>query len=440
MVVALPVRALELAGCDSPPVILIVVDSLRADHVGAYGYARATTPNLTASARSGAVFEHAYAPSPWTLPSMGTLYTGLWPAQHGAGALLPVLDKVLYGQLRPEPPTIGELFVAFGYPTHAVAGNPNLHPKFGMARGFQTYDYEAGDMEHIRRADAVVDHALTWIAERHGAPFFLLVHFFDPHMNYDPPPATRGRFTAALPPGRLSLPFNLRPRSREALQLSGDEQRFAAAAYDEEIAFVDEQLGRFFSALQAQGVWQRAVVVFTADHGEELWDHGGFEHGHTMYDELLHVPLIVWGPGVRPGRIDTPVSLADVAPTLLDAVGAPALPNVAGASLWPSLTSRRPPAARPLLAESPRYGPRSIAIVDWPHKLIVDIDGGSAQLFDLAADPREQRDVGTHPSPEVASLRAIIDRHLQSTAHPRPRAVSLDDATLERLRALGYLE
>jgi len=435
-----PAGAAELAGCDNPPVILIVVDTLRADRLGVYGYRRNTAPALSSLARSAAVFERAYATSPWTLPTMGSLYTGLLPAQHGAGAVLTVGEKVLYGQLRPEPPTIGEALLAFGYPTHAVAGNPNLHARFGVARGFASYDYEAGGMDHLRRADVIVDRALAWIAERHGAPFFLLVHIFDPHMNYDPPAATRGRFTAALPAGRCSLPFAETLRLRAGLQLTDDEQRFVGAAYDEEIAFVDEQMARFAAGLRALGVWQRAVVVFTADHGEELWDHGGFEHGHTMYDELLRVPLLVWGPGVRPGRIRTPVSLADVAPTLLDALGAPPLPGTAGISLWPLLRARRPPAARPLVAESPRYGPRAAAIIRWPHKLIADVDANNVRLFDLAADPGERRELKTSHAATAAALRAELDRHIASSTRTRPQAASLDDDTRERLRALGYLE
>ncbi len=432
----------ELATCDSPPIILIVIDTLRADHLGTYGYARLTSPALDAFARNGAVFAHAYATSPWTLPTFGSIFTGLLPSQHGAGAVLSVGPKVLYGKLADGPVTLGERLHAFGYPTQAIAGNPNLDPRFGVARGFDGYDYYAGGMDDIRRADVIVDRALAWIQSRQGAPFFLFIHFFDPHMNYDPPAATRGRFTDALPHGRLSLPFAESARVRAGrLWLSAEEQEFVRAAYDEEIAFVDLQLGRLFAALQAEGIFDRSIVLLTADHGEEHWDHNGFEHGHTLYEELVHVPLIVWGPGVRPGRIDAPVSLIDVAPTLLAAAGAPAIGAAPGLSLWPLLTTGQTPPARTLLAERPRYGPDRSAVIRWPYKAVIDLTGGPSRLFDLDADPGERINLSAKYPGMMASLYGEATR--QAAARPRraaPKAVTLDNATRERLRALGYLE
>jgi arylsulfatase A-like enzyme len=428
--------------CGNPAVILIVVDTLRADHLGTYGSARFTSPELDAQARRGAVFEHAYAPSPWTLPTVASLFTGLLGSQHGAGTLLTVDNKVLFAKLSDTPTTLGEHLHAFGYPTHAVAGNPNLHPRFGVARGFDRYDYLAGGMDHIRRADVIVDTAVAWMNARRGAPFFLFIHFFDPHMNYDPAPPTRGRFTGQLPSGRLQLPFAESARVRAGrLWLSNDEQEFVRAAYDEEIAFVDLQLGRLFDALRTSGWSDRAIVIFTADHGEEFWDHNGFEHGHTMYDELLRVPLIVWGPGVRPARIATPVSLVDVAATIADGVGAPPMPQSAGISLWPLLTSGAPLPARPLFADHSRYGPDRAAVVRWPHKVVVDLDSGARQLYDLERDPGERVNLAAKDPSTTNELAAAIAERMEARhAHARPEAATLDSATRERLQQLGYLE
>jgi arylsulfatase A-like enzyme len=441
-ILAFPVFADDEATCDSPPVILIVVDTLRADHLGTYGAARFTSPELDAYARRGAVFEHAYAPSPWTLPTMASIYTGLLPSQHGAGALLAVDGKVLFARLDGGPPTLGERLHAFGYPTQAVAGNPNLHPRFGMARGFDGYDYRAGDMAHIRRADAIVDRALQWIAGRRGAPFFLFIHFFDPHMNYDPPPPVRGRFTDGLPSGRLSLPFAESARIRAGrVWLSVEEEEFVRAAYDEEIAFVDLQLGRLFATLDTSGLLQRAIVIFTADHGEELWDHNGFEHGHTLYDELLRVPLIVWGPAVQPGRIETPVSSIDLAPTVLDALGAAPLAESPGVSLWPLLTSGAALPERTLFAERTRYGPDRAAALRWPYKVVVDLAAKTEELFDLAHDPGERTNLSASYPAIAASLAAAVDdRVARRRTRSTPPAVTLDSATRERLLSLGYLE
>jgi len=439
---ALPAVADELPTCSSPPVILIVVDTLRADHLGTYGAVRFTSPELDAYARRAAVFEHAYAPSPWTLPSMASIFTGLLPSQHGAGALLTVDNKVLFARLDNGPPTLGERLHAFGYPTQAVAGNPNMHPRFGVARGFDGYDYRAGDMAHIRRADAVVDRSLQWIAGRRGAPFFLLIHFFDPHMNYDPPPPVRGRFTGGLPSGRLSLPFAESARIRAGrVWLSVEEEEFVRAAYDEEIAFVDLQLGRLFAALDTSGLLQQAIVIFTADHGEELWDHNGFEHGHTLYDELLRVPLIVWGPGVQPGRIETPVSLIDLTPTVLDALGAVPIGESPGVSLWPLLTRGAGLPQRTLFAERTRYGPDRAAALQWPYKVIVDLNAKTEELFDLAEDPAERTNLSaTHPATTASLAAAVADRVAQRRTRTAPQAVTLDSATRERLQSLGYLE
>jgi arylsulfatase A-like enzyme len=432
----------ELHTCGSPSVILIVVDTLRADHLGTYGAPRFTSPELDAYARHGAVFEHAYAPSPWTLPTVASVFTGLLPAQHGAGTLLTVGAKVLYAKLDDRPPTLGERLRALGYPTHAVAGNPNLDKRFGLARGFDTYDFRAGDMEHIRRADAVVDAAALWIKSRRGAPFFLFLHMFDPHMNYDPPAPTRGRFSGGLPSGRLKLPFAESGRARAGrLWLNIEEQEFVRAAYDEEIAFVDLQIGRLFTILRDAGVLDQTIVIFTADHGEELWDHNAFEHGHTLYDELLRVPLIVWGPGIRPGRIDAPVSLVDLAPTVLGALAAPPIAESPGLSLWPLLSTGAPQPPRALHAEHTRYGPDRAAVVRWPYKAVVDLDSGAQQLFDLENDPGERVNLAAKDPATMAALAAAIaDRTAARHKQPAPEAVTLDSATRERLQQLGYLE
>jgi arylsulfatase A-like enzyme len=430
----------ELDTCDSPSIILILVDTLRADHLGTYGHTRFTSPELDAHARRGAVFERAFATSPWTLPTVASLFTGVLPSAHGAGRVLHAGRAAHHAQMRETIPTLAEHLRAFGYRTYAVAGNPNLHPRFGMARGFEAFNYHAGDPRRIRRADVIVDEALTLVRRAHGAPFFLFVHFFDPHMNYDPPPPVRGRFTAGLDPGRLTLPFAETERLAAGLRLTRAEQEWVGAAYDEEIAFVDMQLGRFFQRLQQAGVWDRSIVVFTADHGEEHWDHGWFEHGHSLYDELVRAPLVVWGPGIAPGRIDTPVSLVDLPPTLCAALAAPPMPEPAGESLWGLLTTGAPVPARRLIAESPRYGPDSVAVIGWPHKLIVDLKSGTQRLFDLERDGAERINLEARERGVAASLRHEVEGLVAAKSkRALPAAAPLDEATREQLRALGYL-
>jgi len=437
----------------SPPVVLVVVDTLRADHLGLYGYKRPTSPRLDAWAEGAAVFDWAFSASPWTLTSFGSIYTGLLPSRHGAGVLLSAADQsaghsvagsmVLlgtpksFGGLDPSVPTLAETLAAKGYATAAVVNNPFMHPLFGIARGFQSYDYMPGSNESIRRADTVVDHALAWVEAHRTQPFFLLVHFIDPHMNYDAPPPFRGRFTGGIH-SRVSLPVRDPRLIRQlAPSLPDADRAFITAAYDEEIAFVDDQLGRLLEGLRKFDVPQRGLIVITADHGEELFDHDGFEHGHSVYDELLHVPLLIEGKGVRPGRRRTAVSLVDIAPTVLAAAGLPAPAALAGTSLWAALTTEAAVPRRDLFAERLLYGKEQKAVIHWPYKLILGPNEGEQRLFNLVEDAGEHHNRAAEGA-ETASLAREAERVFAAAQTAPPPTAAIDAATREKLRALGY--
>ena len=172
----------------------------------------------------------------------------------------------------------------------------------------------AGENAEKRRADVVVDHALEWVDRQEGGDFFLFVHFFDPHMNYGAPEPWGGLFTSEIE-ADFSLPVTgHRALRNNAATLQPARKKFVEAAYDEEVRFVDAQIERFVTALKERGIWEDTLVIFTGDHGEEFFEHGGFEHGHTMYNEVIRVPLVVWGPGIVAQRNSTPVSIADIAP------------------------------------------------------------------------------------------------------------------------------
>jgi choline-sulfatase len=430
------------AACGREPdparsVVLIVVDTLRADHLGAYGHPEATSSELDRRASQGALFERAFAPSSWTLPSFASLYTGLWPSEHRVGRE-PGSEKeytALSGQLR----VLAEILAEQGFETAAIVNNPFLHPGFGLARGFEVYRYVYGNLLHQPRASQIAWAGLRWLDERDPQRRFLLVlHFFDPHLTYDPHASVRGTFTAGYR-GSLELPVGGFGAANSTWDLPDPEdRRFVSAAYDEEVLFVDRQLERFFAGLEERGLSDETLVVLTADHGEELFDHGGFEHGHSLYQELLHVPLAVWGPGVRPGRIDAPVSLVDVLPTLLDALGLPPLAGLDGASLWPLLARREALLERPIVAEGTLYGPERRALVRWPWKL-VEVDGGAPRLFDLERDPREQRDLAATHADRMHGLGEELAR-LRTGAGPAAPAPQLDEQTRRDLSGLGYLE
>jgi arylsulfatase A-like enzyme len=446
---------LAAIGCERAPerprsVVCLVVDTLRADHLGAYGYRlRATSPRLDTWLARARVFERAQATSPWTLPSMASLFTARWPVHHGvrrAGGEPPQVETTALPEALP---TLAERLRAAGFDTAAIVNNAFLAPSYGIARGFEHYDFQNATISRSRRAGVVVQRTLAWLDQRpdrgslpwsrSARPFLLLVHFFDPHLAYDAPPPFRGRYTEAIP-SRLRLPLSgVRELRRQAATLPEPERRFTAAAYDEEVAYAAEQLAVLLDGLQSRGWLRETLVVLTADHGEELFEHGGFEHGHALWQELLHVPLAFWGPGVLAGREPTPVSLVDLAPTVLDALAQPPLEPSDGISLWPNLTRAAPLPVRPLFSEGLRYGAESKAVLEGPHKLIWLPELGLWRHFDLSRDPGESSGGEPPATPELRALRETAQQLWAGEPRAAP-TVPLDAQTREALTGLGYVD
>ncbi len=429
-------------------VVLIVVDTLRADAIGVYGSRRPTSPEIDAWAAGGAVFEHAYSVSPWTLTTFGTLLMGELPSTHLAGTFQKAKDgatspKKKFRRLARELPSLAERLSEAGLATGAVISNSFLSPQFGIDRGFDEYDFRRSTKKRIRRADRAVDRALEWIDERRGSTFFLILHLMDPHITYDPPEFTRGRFSESVPktgnPRRTGLPA-LRRLLRKGKR---PDMAYLRALYDEEVAFVDAQLGRFLAALDRQGQGQPPLVILTSDHGEEFFDHDGFEHGHTMYDELLHVPLVVRGSGVVPGRVATPVSLVDLYPTVLEWAGVEVRAGLPGRSLGPMLRGDVL-APRPLLAEAPLYGPPRSAIIHWPFKLVRTGRRGPSrhtELFHLGDDPAERHNLADREPELTRRLETTLTAVLGAAqGETRGNEADLDPQLLEELRSLGYVQ
>jgi len=434
-------------------VVLVVVDTLRADHLGAYGYEkRDATPEIDRLAASGRVFERAWSTSPWTLPSFGSMYTGLLPSRHRAGVVAGVVDgRRGFEKLGARAVTVAEALRDGGFATAAIVNNPFLASDFGVDRGFDDYDHEGGGNLKLRRADVVVDRALEWLDAHGSERFFLVVHLFDPHMDYDPHESVRGTFTGAMP-GNLALPIsNLRALRANASRLGEDDREFIRAAYDEELLFVDRQVGRLFAGLERHGVLRDGLVLFTSDHGEELFDHGGFEHGHAMGEELLHVPLIAWGGAVAPGRTPTPVSTADVARTLLEATGVP-VPEpsaeslgIGGRSLWPHLAAGDALEDEPLVAEGLLYGPPELEALRVGRWKLVRAPGEDAgprtTLYDLVADPGERSNRAADEPARVAELARELNLRLAAARHGVVgEEADVSDEMRSKLKDLGYTE
>ena len=415
-------------------VILVVIDTLRADHLGFYGYDRSTSPELDRWVARGLVFDQALAPSPWTLPTFGSILTGLTPSRHGAGARFQTEKKWRRAPMSGDVATLPETLGQQGFATGAIVNNPFLREHFGAARGFDFYDYEKG-----RRADVVVDLAQDWISAHGAQPFFLMVHLIDPHLPYDAPDSVAGRFgdvvdTSITKRGRKPIVENL-------AALTESDYETIGIRYDEEVAFVDQELGRLFGFLVEQDLWDQTLVVLTSDHGEELFDHGGFEHGHSMFQELLRVPLVFWGPGITPGREAMPVSLVDLAPTILAATGSEVSEDLTGVSLWSSIQAGKRSPRRELLAQNILWGRERQAIVTWPYKLIFEPKSKRRQLFDLESDPGEADDISTDKPEIVEELeRRLRERLAGEEPSQADGSVTLTDEMEEELRALGYLD
>ena len=441
---ALGLLALLASACRAPApppvrdVVLVVVDTLRADHLGAYGHTRPTSPGIDRWAGRGVLFEQALSPAPWTMPAMASLLTGRWPSAHGAGSRAREAGWASVRQLGPALPTLAGELARAGFRTGAVVNNVFMAPGLGLGRGFDRYDYRPAGVGRGRRAAEVVDASLAWLDEQpREARLLLMVHLFDPHLPYDAPAPHAGRFTGAFAgtPLRPARPEDVLGRLPD---LPEGEREFLAAAYDEEIAATDAEVARFLAALEARGRLERSLVILTADHGEELFEHGRFEHGHATYQEVLHVPFVAWAPGLRPRREAGPVSLVDVLPTALDAAGLPA-PACDGRSLWPLLTRGDAPGPRALAAEATLRGPERRALLAWPLKLVTQEEKQRRELYDLARDPGERRDLAADRPGDVARLAAELERLLAARPAAPAAPGNLSPEELEELRSLGYV-
>jgi arylsulfatase A-like enzyme/Tfp pilus assembly protein PilF len=395
-------------------VLLVTLDTLRADHLGSYGHAAAQTPRLDALARTGLRFERAATVVPLTLPAHSSLFTGTFPAWHG------VRDNGGF-YLGEDQTTLAEVLKGRGFRTGGFVGAFVLDRRWGIAQGFDRFfdEFDLESFENASGLDAiqrpgseVVDQALAWLKADPGTPFFAWVHLYDPHTPYEAPEPFRARF----------------PRT-------------AAGAYDAEIAATDAQVGRLLDALELDGRRDETLVVVLADHGEMLGEHGEQTHGFFVYDAAVRIPLIVSGPGLPSRVVPDQVRIVDVMPTVLDLLGVPVPKTVQGTSLVPAARGQR----LSLVAQSESWYPRYhygwselVSVQDGRFKYIRTT---RPELYDLEADPREGRDLSADDQARLEALdralRAHLDRTASRSAAKGPQAV--DSETEERLAALGYV-
>jgi len=395
--------------------VIIGVDTLRRDHLGCYGYERRTSPNIDHLAQQGVLFEDVVSQAPWTLPSFASIFTSLYPSQHGGGFMVPGAGS--FGRrMGSDFPTLAIVLLKHGYSTGAIINAPALAPEFGVDRGFEYY--LTTPRWEKRDAEGTTEDALRWIDQHGSEPFFLFVHYFDPHEPYEPPAPYDTLFDPGYQ-GRIGSSFNRDRYCRLETWLANTEDPEVSAAwnhirslYDGEIAFTDKAIADLLDGLEKRGLRDKTLIVFISDHGEEFYDHGGFEHGHTLYEELIKVPLIMSLPGRLPAgkRIKRQVRSIDVLPTVLDIMGIEPPAHHEGVSLVSLITegkldveSRGLLPANFAYTEAMLYGSEKKAVVSYPWKLIYDTATKTMKLYRLDHDPGEVRDL-TGQETETADL------------------------------------
>ena len=390
-----------------PNLILILVDTLRFDHLHANGYPRETSPSLDALARRGVLFEQAITAAPWTLPSSMSLLTGRLPSAHHV--------ENYRMKLSPSIPTLAEVLKSAGYATSAVVSHIYVGRPFGFERGFdrfedfgisKDYRFEAG-LEP--KAERVTERALEEVRSVKGRPFFLFVHYFDPHWDYDPPPPFDTRFTG---PYAGALTGKYKSFSEFALPdrpLPAADVQHLVDLYDGEIAYTDSQIGRLLEGLDQDGVAGRSVVVVVSDHGEEFKEHGSLGHGRNLYDEVTRVPLIVTDFRQSGGgrRVQEQVRSIDVFPTLCALAQVLPPRGIQGESLVPYLTQGSP-GSRPAISETIRFDAYRKSYRQPGAKLIVGLENNSREYYDLKSDPSEHENRWKERAVEALAMEQAL--------------------------------
>jgi len=419
---------------DGPNIVLIVVDALRADHLGIYGYERDTSPNLDRLASRGVLFRNAYSSASMSKPALSSLLTSMHPSSHNA------LDE--WGVLADHALTLTEVLKASGYRTLLYdGGNPYLAPEFRLDQGFDLNSRVIG-------ARPLTDEFLRALPELKRDKFFAYLHYMDVHTPY----AVHDYNTLFKDEISSKLGLVWGPDTKVALSLDDvsrigredpDARASLIALYDGEIRSMDDQVQRVIDGLEEHGLLEDTLVIFTADHGEQLWDHDGFGHGNMLYEEGIRVPLMLFGNGLAAADVTTRVRLIDVFPTLMESIGDDvAGQSVDGESLWPTLSGDV--ADRPVFSMlgSRRRGQFYYSLIQEGIKLHYFIDGENVDLglFDLERDPHEQVNIAEARPEAVDSLVERLQPYINESSEGVMETVELESNLKDELKSLGYLQ
>jgi len=459
--------ALVSSGCGHrgarPNIVVYVIDTLRADRLGVYGYDRPTSPAIDELAREGIVFDRAYSAAPWTLPSVASILTSLPPCAHGV-----VVDG---RRLAPSLTTWAERLRGTGYATASFYANPYAGKLSGLDRGFAKSEEAAPGGKGVA----------LWLAQRPPDPFFLYLHSVEPHSPYEPTlpvvagtsirrvPArirrevndllgeyralTRADWSAGRKPGETDTSTD------QDLVMAKLAKRRGAIRnlYDGDVREADENLGSVVRALKEAGIWDDTIFAVTSDHGEAFGDHVGWQHDQSLYEELVRVPLVIHLPGNRFAgrRVPEPVSLLDLLPTLIEAAGtSAALEDAPGDSFWSWLVDGSAPGPRVVRSyreNLKKYyapfkrarGDRNVAWVEGDWKAIWNAEPGSLELYELSTDPHEKRDRSALEPARARAMGEAARRWLAECTPPEGAEAPpapMDEEALRRLRQLGYVD
>jgi len=441
------VAASERSAATPPNVVLIVVDTLRADHLSHYGYSRPTSEPLDRFRNRSTLFERAYSTAPWTGPSTMSIMTGLTTIRHR------VNDRG--DALAPEAVTLAERLSGAGYATHAISFNHIVSHETGLDQGFDEFDDFLGGILTYPDISVMARRVDRWVASKPRAPFFLYLQPMNVHGPYRVPKSRRSTLLGHEPSrafeywGKaLMTPLMQDGRVELREQVTPEMVSSAIDQYDVAVRYSMEEIARMLDGLERAGLMDDTVVILTADHGEELFDHGGFSHGFSLHREVLHVPLYVHLPGQTEGKtVDRVVSSLDIVPTILALTGIENPGDLDGFDLFAPESTR---SGERMLVQQAGWSERAkgfslIAgqdhLIDLEHAY--DTASPRLALYDVVADPKETRDRKAAEGDQAAQLRGELERRVaayaQSEALPAPENV-LDEMDVERLRALGYVE
>jgi len=456
---ALSIALCLTAGCagrpvaEGPNVFILLLDALRSDHLGCYGYERKTSSRIDRLAAEGVLFKNAYAPSSWTLPSTGSMLTSLYPREHGAANSTRGISQMAV--------TLAERMHRAGYDTAAFSANYCfVTAERGFDRGFDHFELfvnesstvSAGVLNRTRKlperygtvvkaaAEQLNLAALKWLDERENTsrPVFMYLHYMDPHNPYEPPKPFDTLFDPDYT-GTVDGKSIFDAIHKRAFEVTDRDKQHVVALYDGEIVYADSQISNLLDELEKRELLQDALVIITADHGEELFERGDIGHGPTLYEEVLRVPLIMWQkqPEQPGATVDSCVTLLDIVPTVLNVCGIQSKGALRGKPLLPPAEEVGSNTVWAEVDEDILYTAHKRSLIEGNWKIITS--GSSRELYDLSTDPHEKNDLSAARKELVESLArkvAEFSRKLERRASP---VIDLDDEKLKELESLGYV-